>query len=140
MKAATQHGFTFPEVVAATALTGLAIGLAASFAGARIDTVEIHAGRAEARDLASWAARAHRGGLLTGATATAADLQHALPQLPIPARLGDGRIYRVALDGDDPRVLIDGNPEAVRPPFPASELRIPLWRAQRLRQIRQASP
>ena len=139
MKTVAQQGFTLPEVLAALAMTGLAIGLIGSFAGARIDAGKVHVERTESRYVASLAARAHRDGLLTGDTATAADLQTALPHLPVPARLGDGQIYRVALDGTDPRILIDGETEAVRALFPASELRIPLWRARRLRQIRQGT-
>ncbi|MCY3853095.1 MAG: type II secretion system protein [Gammaproteobacteria bacterium] len=139
MKAVTQQGFTFPEVLAALAIVGLAIGLIGSFAGARIDAGKIHVKWTESRYIASLAARAHRNGLLTGDVATAADLQTALPHLSVPARLGDGQTYRVALDGADPRILIDGETEAVRVPFPASELRIPLWRARRLRQIRQGT-
>ena len=136
MKAVAQQGFTLPEVLAALAMVSLTIGLIGSFAGARIDTEKIHAERAEGRRIASLAARAHRDGLLTGDVATAGDLQTALPHLPIPTRLGDGQTYRIELDGDDPRILIGGETEAVRAPFPASELRIPLWRARRLRQIR----
>lgn len=137
MKTVTQHGFTLPEVLTALAMVSLTIGLIGSFAGARIDAGKIHAKRAEGRHIASLAIRAHRDGLLTGDAATAADLQTALPHLVIPTRLGDGQIYRVALDGGDPRILIDGETEAVRAPFPASELRIPLWRARRLRQIQE---
>lgn len=137
MKTVTQQGFTLPEALAALAMVGLAIGLIGSFAGARIDAGKIHAQRTEGRYLASLAVRAYRGGLLTGDAATAADLQTALPSVAVPARLGDGQPYRIALDGDDPRILIGGETEAVRAPFPASELRIPLWRASRLRQVRQ---
>lgn len=137
MKAVTQQGFTFPEVLAALAMVSLTIGLIGSFAGARINAGKIHAERAEGQYIASLAVRAHRGGLLTGDVATAADLQTSLPHLSIPTRLGDGQTYRIALDGDDPRILIGGGTEAVRAPFPASELRIPLWRARRLRQIQE---
>ncbi len=137
MKAVTQQGFTLPEVLVALAVAGLAIGLIGSFAGARIDAGQIRVKWTESRYIASLAARAHRDGLLTGDVATAADLQTALPHLSVPARLGDGQTYRVALDGDDPRILIDGETEAVRAPFSASELRIPFWRARRLREIRE---
>ena len=139
MKTVTQQGFTLPEVLVALAMVSLTIGLIGSFAGARIDTERIHAERAESRYIASLAVRAYRGGLFTGDVATAGDLQTALPHLSIPTRLGDGQTYRVALDGADPRILIDGETEAVRAPFPASELRIPLWRARQLRQIREKS-
>ena len=137
MKTVTQQGFTLPEVLAALVMVSLAIGLIGSFAGARIDAGKTHAKWAESRYIASLAARAHRDGLLTGDVATAADLQTALPHLSVPARLGDGQTYRVALDSDDPRILIDGETEAVRAPFSASELRIPFWRARRLREIRE---
>ena len=139
MKTVTQKGFTLPEVLAALAIVGLAIGLIGSFAGARIDAGKIHVKWAESRYVASLATRAHRDGLLTGDAATAADLQTALPHLSVPTRLGDGQTYRVALGGADPRILIDGETEAVRAPFPVSELRIPLWRARRLRQIQEKS-
>ena len=139
MKTTAQQGFTLPEVLAALAMVGLAIGLIGSFASARIDAGKIHVKRAESRYVASLAVHAHRDGLLTGDVATAADLQAALPHLSVPARLGDGQTYRVALDGADPRILIDGEIGAVRAPFSASELRIPLWRARRLRQIRQGT-
>lgn len=137
MKTVTQRGFTFPEVLAALAMASLAIGLIGSFASARIDAENFHVKRTEGRYIASLAARAHRDGLLAGDAATAADLQTALPHLSIPARLGDGQIYRVALDGGDPRILIEGETEAVRAPFSVSELRIPFWRARRLREIRE---
>ena len=137
MKTIAQQGFTLPEVLAVLAMVSLAIGLIGSFAGTRIDAGNIHAERAESRYVASLAVRAHQSGLLTSDVATAADLQAALPHLSVPTRLGDGQTYRVALDGADPRVLIDGKTEAVRTFFPASELRIPLWRARRLRQVRQ---
>ena len=136
MKTVTQQGFTLPEVLAALAIMGLAIGLIGSFAGARIDAGKIHAKRAEGQYIASLATRAHRDGLLTGDAATAADLQAALPHLSVPSRLGDGQTYRIALDGADLRILVDGETEAVRAPFPSSKLRIPLWRARRLRQVR----
>jgi len=42
MKAVTQQGFTFPEVLAALAIVGLVIGLIGSFASARIDAGKIH--------------------------------------------------------------------------------------------------
>lgn len=137
MKTLTQRGFTLPEMLAALAMVSLAISLIGSFASARIDVGKTHAKRTEGRYIASLAVRAHRGGLLTGDAATADDLQTALPHLAVPARLGDGQAYQIALDGADPRILIDGETEAVRAPFPASELRIPLWRARRLRQIRE---
>lgn len=137
MKIATQQGFTLPEVLAALAMAGLAISLIGSFSSARIDAGKTHVERTESRYIASLAARANRGGLLTDDVATAADLQTALPHIPVPARLSDGQAYRVALDDDDPRILIDGKTEAVRALFSASELRIPLWRARRLRQTRQ---
>ena len=137
MKTGTQQGFTLPEVLAALAMVGLAIALIGSFASARIDAGKIHVKWAESRYIASLAARAHRDGLLTGDVVTAADLQAALPHLAIPIRLGDEQTYRVALDGADPRILIDGETEAVRSPFPVSELRIPFWRARRLREIRE---
>ena len=136
MKTIAQQGFTLPEVLAALAMVGLAIGLIGSFASARIDAGKVHVKWAESRYVASLAVRAHRDGLLTGDVATAADLQAALPHLSVPARLGDGLTYRVALDGADPRILIDGETGTVRAPFSASELRIPLWRARQLRQIR----
>lgn len=139
MKTITQRGFTLPEILAALTMASLAIGLIGSFAGARIDVGKHHAKRTEGRYIASLAVRAHRGGLLTGDAATAADLQTALPHLAVPVRLGDGRTYRVALDGADPRILIDGETEAVRAPFPASELRIPLWRARQPRRIRRGT-
>ena len=136
MKAATQQGVTLPEVLTTLAMVGLAVGLIGAFASARIDAGKLHAERAEGRHLAALAARAHREGLITGDAATAADLQAALPHLSVPGRLGDGQTYRIALDGADPRILVDGETEAVRAPFPASELRVPLWRARRLRQVR----
>ena len=139
MKTTAQQGFTLPEVLAALAMVGLAIGLIGSFVSARIDAGKIHVKWAESRYVASLAVRAHRDGLLTGDVATAADLQTALPHLSVPTRLGDEKTYRVALDGADPRILIDGEIGAVRAPFSASELRIPLWRARRLRQIRQGT-
>lgn len=137
MTAVMQQGFTLPEVLAILAMVGLAIGLIGSFAGARIDAEAIRAKRMESRYIASLAVRAYQNGRLTGDAATAADLQAALPQLAVPTRLSSGQTYRIALDGADPRILIDKEPEAVRAPFPASELRIPLWRARRLRQIRE---
>ena len=136
MKAITQQGFTLPEVLTVLAMVGLATGLIGSFASARIDAGKVHVKWTESRYIASLAVRAHRDGLLTGDIATATDLQTALPHLSVPIQLGDGQTYRVAFDGADPRILIDGETEAVRAPFPASELRIPLWRARRLRQIR----
>ena len=148
MKTVTHQGFTLPEVLAALVMVSLAIGLIGSFAGARIDAGKTHVKWAESRYIASLAARAHRDGLLTGDVATAADLQTALPHLSVPTRLGDGQIYRVALDGDDPRILVDietnlldggtiTQTEVVRASFPVSELRIPFWRARRLREIRE---
>lgn len=139
MKTVTQQGFTLPEVLAALAMVSLAIGLIGSFASTRIDAGKIHVKWTESRYIASLTTRAHRDGLLTGDVATAADLQTALPHLSVPTRLGDGQTYRVALDGADPRILIDGETEAVRAPFSASELRIPIWRARRLRQIQQGT-
>lgn len=137
MKTVTQQGFTLPEALATLAMVGIAIGLIGSFASARIEAETIHAKRTESRYLASLAIRAHRNGRLTGDAATAADLQAALPQLAVPNRLGQGQAYRIALDGADPRILIDGETEAVRPLLPASDLRIPIWRARRLRQARE---
>lgn len=148
MKVVTQRGVTLPEVLATLAMVGLAIGLIGSFASARIDAGKTHVTWAESRYVASLAARAHRDGLLTGDIATAADLQTALPHLSVPTRLGDGQTYRVALGGDDPRILIDietnlpdgstvTQTEVVRASFPVSELRIPFWRARRLREIRE---
>lgn len=134
MKTVTQQGFSLPETLVTLAMVSLTIGLIGSFAGARIETEKIHAKRADGRHIASLAVHAYRSGLLTGDAATAVDLQAALPHLVIPTRLGDGQTYRIALDGDDPRILIGGGTEVVRAPFPASELRIPLWRARQLRQ------
>lgn len=139
MKTAAQQGFTLPEVLAALAMVGLAIGLIGSFAGARIDVGKIHAKWAESRYIASLAARAHRSGRLNGDAATAADLQAALPHLAVPAHLGDGQTYRIVLDGADPRILIGGGTKVVRAPVPASELRIPFWRARWLRQAREGT-
>ena len=147
MKSLAQRGFTLPEVLAALAVAGLVIGLAGEFAGVRIDAEKTRMQRVERQYVASLVERAHRQGLLADDAATAADLQAALPQVVVPARLDGGQTYRIAFDGDDPRLLVDVKTgshedaaiqtEVARVPFPASELRIPLWRARRLRQIQE---
>lgn len=150
MKPFAQQGFTLPEILAALLVLSLVVGLIGSFARTRIDTEKLRAQRAEGRHIASLVDRAYRRGLLADDDATIADLQAALPHLAVPVRLNSGQTYRIALDGGDPRILVDleigfqnggivTQPEVVRAPFPASELRIPFWRARRLRQIREAA-
>ena len=150
MKFFAQRGIVLPEVLAALAVAGLAVGLVGSFAGVRIDAERIRAQQAEARHVASLVERAHRQGLLVEHASTAADLQAALPDVAVPTRLGGGPPYRIALDGADPRVLVDTatrlrdgstvtRTEVVRAPLPVSELRIPFWRALRLRRIREGT-
>ena len=133
MKAVAQHGFAMVEIVAALAVASLAIGLVLSSAGDRIEREKTHAQQAESRYVASLAARAHRRGLLTGDSADADDLQKALPHITVPAQVGDGKSYRIDLEGSEPRIRVDGEAEAVRAPLSAAELRIPLWRARQLR-------
>lgn len=146
MKPVAQRGFTLPEMLATLAVAGLAISLVGSFAGMRVDTEKIRAQQAEGRYVASLVERAYRQGLLAGDAPTAADLQAALPHVAVPARLGGEQAYRIALDDADPRILIDIKTdlsdggsvirtEVVRAPFPASELRIPFWRARQLREV-----
>ena len=145
MKPIAQQGFSLPEVLAALVVVGLAIGLVGSFASVRIDAEKIRARQAESRHVASLVERAYRQDLLAGHAPTAADLQAALPHVVIPVRLGGEHSYRIALDGADPRILVDivtslpnggsiTQTEVVRAPFPASELRIPFWRARQLLQ------
>ena len=146
MKSVAQRGFTLPEMLATLAVAGLAISLVGSFAGMRVDTEKIRAQQAEGRNVASLVERAYRQGLLVDDAPTATDLQAALPHVAVPTRLGNEQTYRIALDGADPRILIDIKTdlsdggsvirtEVVRAPFPASELRIPFWRARQLREV-----
>lgn len=148
MKPCAQRGFALPEVLAALIVAGLAIGLVGSFAGMRIGAEKIRAQQAQGRYIASLVERAHRQGLLSGNASTAADLRTALPHLAVPTRLGGEHSYRIALDNSDPRILVDvktslpgggsvTRTEVVRASFPASELRIPFWRARQLHRIRQ---
>lgn len=148
MRPVTQRGFALPEMLAALAVAGLAVGLAGSFAGMRIDAEKIRALQAEGRYVASLVERAYRQDLLAGDAPTPDDLQAALPDVAVPARLGGERAYRIALDSADPRVLVDietalpgggsvVRTEVLREPFPVSELRIPFWRARRLREVRE---
>ena len=128
-------------------MVGLAISLVGSFAGTRIDAEKTRARQADGRYIASLVGRAYRQGLLGDDASTAADLQAALPHVAVPTQLNGGQPYRIRLDGTDPRILIDievGLPgggsvvrtEVMRAPFPASELRIPFWRARQLRETR----
>ncbi|MCY4610786.1 MAG: prepilin-type N-terminal cleavage/methylation domain-containing protein [Gammaproteobacteria bacterium] len=148
MKPLVQRGFALPEVLAALVVASLAISLFGSFASARIDAEKIRAQRVEGRYIASLVERAHRQGLLADSASTATDLQAALPHAAIPTRLAGGQTYRIALDGDDPRILVDVKTrlpggrsvirtEIVRSLLPVSELRIPFWRARQLRQTRE---
>ena len=148
MKPVVQRGFTLPEVLATLILTGLAIGVAGSFAGKRIDAEKIRAQQAEDRYIASLVELAYRQGLLVDDASTAADLQAALSHIPVPTVLSDGQTYRIATDNADPRILVDVETdlpdggsvirtEVVRPLFPVPELRVPFWRARQLRQIRK---
>lgn len=150
MKPFAQRGFTLPEVLAALAVAGLAVGLAGSFAGMRIDAEKTRAQRAEGRYIASLVEHAHRQGLLADSASTATDLQAALPHVAVPTRLAGGQTYRIALDGADPRILVDietglhdggtiTRTEVIRAPFPVSELRIPFWRARQLRQTQEGA-
>ncbi len=142
MISAKQNGFTLPEALAALILAGMAIALAGSFAGMRVDAAKAHGQRHEERYVASLVERAHRQGRLAEDASTAAELRAALPHVAVPVRLGDGRAYRIALDGADPRIQISANGDparpvrVVRPPAPISELRVPFWRARQLRQSR----
>ncbi len=149
MRPEVQHGFVLPEMLVALVVVGLAVSLVGSFASPRIDAEKMRAQQAEGRYLAALVERAYRRGLLAGNTATTADLQTALPHVAVPARLG-GRDYRIALDGADPRILAEievglsgggsmTRTEVIRAPLPASELRLPFWRARRLREIREAN-
>ena len=148
MNPSTQSGFTLPEILAAIIVTGLMISLIGSFASTRLDAAQYHAQRTESRYLASLVDHAYRRGLLADDASTATDLQRALPGHAIPARLGSGQVYKIALDGGDSRVLVDivtrvrdgitvTRSEVIRAPLQASELRIPFWRAEKLRQIRE---
>lgn len=148
MKPVIQQGFTLPEMLAAITVVGLAIGFVGSFASMRIDVEKVRAQQTESRYIASLVGRAHRQGLLADDAATVADLQAALPHLVIPTRLSGGQAYRIAVDGADPRLLIDtetnfhngtavARTEVVRAPFLVSELRIPFWRARQLRQLQE---
>ena len=137
-------------MLATLAMVGLAIGLVSSFAGVRIDAAKTRALQIEGRYVASLVERAYQRDLLDDDASTAADLQTALPHVAVPVRLGGGQTYGIAFDGADPRILVnietslpDGNSvtrtEVVRAPFPASELRIPFWRARRLQEIQEES-
>ena len=148
MKPFAQRGFTLPEILTTLVVASLAVGLVGSFASMRIDAAKIHAQRAEGRYIASLVERARQRGLLADSASTATDLQAALPHVDVPTRLASGQTYRIALDGADPRILIDleiglrgGNTitrtEVIRAPLPVSELRIPFWRARRLRQTQE---
>ena len=149
MRPEVQHGFALPEMLVVLVAVGLAASLVGSFASTRIDAEKMRAQQAEGRYLASLVGRAYRSGLLAGDSATAADLQTALPHVAVPARLG-GRDYRIALDGANPRILAEieiglsgglamTRTEVIRTPLPASELRFPFWRARRLREIQEES-
>lgn len=148
MKSRAQQGFTLPEILVALLAVSLMASLVGSIAHSRINAENLRAQRAEARYVAALVDRAARRGLLTGNAPSIADLQAALPQLAVPTRLGNGRRYRIALDGSDPRILVDlevgsrngavvTRREVIRAPFPAAELRIPFWRARKLRQLRE---
>ena len=148
MKPFAQRGFALPEILATLVVASLAIGLVGSFAGMRIDEEKIRAQRSEGRYIATLVERAHRQGLLADTASTATDLQAALPHVAVPTRLAGGQTYRIALDGADPRILIDietglrdggtiTRTEVIRAPLPVSELRIPFWRARQLRQTRE---
>ena len=150
MRPVVQKGFTFPEILTVLMMVGLAVGLASSFAGMRIDAEKTRAWQTEGQYVASLVEHAYRQGLLADNASTAAHLQAALPHVAIPTRLGGEQTYGIAIDGADPRILInietdlpDGNSvvrtEVVRAPFPASKLRIPFWRARRLREIQEES-
>ena len=139
-----------PEALAAIMVAGLVAGLVGSLAGMRIDAGKTRARQAEARYVAILVEHAYRQGRLASDASSAADLKAALPHLDLPTGLGDGQAYRIAVDGADPRVLIDietraagggsgTRTEVVRAPFPTSELRIPFWRARQLRQAGQAT-
>lgn len=148
MKPAAQHGFALPEVLAALAMAGLAVGIVGSFTSMRVDAEKTRARQAESRYIASLVERAHRQGLLADDASTAADLQAALPDVAVPTQVSGEHVYRIAFDGADPRILVDikTDPqdsdsairtEVVRVPLPVSELRIPFWRARQLRQIQE---
>ena len=150
MTVPSQRGFTLPEVLAAVVMISLMIGLIGLFAGNRLDAAKTYAQRAESQYIASLVDRAYRLGSLADGASTATDLQQALPNIDVPDSLSGGQAYSFTIDNGDPRMLVDTETdtqdgetiirqEVTRAPFPASELRIPLWRARKLRQLQEES-
>ena len=131
-----QRGFTLPEMLVALAVLGLLLSTFAALALSRVETLQARAWEEEERRLAALVRQAHRRGRLAADASAPADLQEALPQAAVPLRLPDGRDYRLAVDHDDPRILIGD--AAVRARLPRGDLRLPVWRARLQRQLQQA--